>query len=234
MKNMCVLLCILVSSVGYSQDNADKVKKVFKPSSLSGYFGYGSRGLSLRFDVAVYKINNDKLHTGTNLYVDMSYRGIKFKEQNFNFNYINYPSKVFLLTFSCGVSQEFVISRFTIQPYLGIRYHYVRFKDRSLVEEIGSRGIIRYTDLTYTETVGPEVDNGYGNALGFEIGTRLGVIITPWLEINGTFGYDPIKFSTASSLFGPYRGEYPYKNDYYVKVIPAKLEGAVRFTIGRK
>jgi hypothetical protein len=204
----------------------------FKSSPYSIGIGYGTRGFNLKADMALISFNNNK--STTRVYVDGTYQTIKFSQSNFSFNYILYPSNVFLLTIGGGLSQEFVLDRLTLAPLLGIKYNYVRFTDKALVDAIGTNGMNRliYDSWGNEIQVGPTVDNGYGNSISFEIGTRAGIKITEWLEINGTVAFNPISFSTAATLFGEYRGEAPYVNDYYVNPTPIKAEGNIRFTFG--
>lgn len=192
--------------------------------------GYGNMGVNLKVDMAFMMYNQDK--SSTRFYIDANYLPLSFTQSQLRFNSVNYPSDVFLLSLGGGFAQEFVFDRFTVSPLLGARYYYVRFTDKSLVDAIGTYNLIRYSDQTQTRQVGPVVNNAYGNTFGFEVGTKVGIRLTQWLELCGTATFIPFEFSTAGTLFGKYWGEAPAPNPYYVDRMPLKLEGGVRFNFG--
>ena len=195
----------------------------FRSQPYSVALGYGNMGFNLKVDMAFFMFNYNK--TSTRFYVDVNYQPLSFARQNLTFQNTNYPSDVFFLGVGGGLSQEFNLERFTVTPLLGVKYYYVRFYDKALVDAIGSNGLIRYYN---GRQVGPTVSNGYGDKVSFEVGTRLGYKVTKWLEFNTTAVFTPNEFSTAGTLFGKYWGEAPYTNDYFVDKLPLKLEGNVR------
>ena len=209
-----------------------KKPTVFKIQPYSIFLGYGTRGINLKADMELADFNNGK--SSTRVYFDGTYNPMKFSQPNLTFNSQNYSSNVFLLTVGGGFSQEFLLDRFTVAPLLGLKYNYVRFTDGALVNAIGTNGLIRYRYDNWGNQVqvGPDVNNGYGNSINFEVGTRLGIKLADWLELNGTFAYSPITFETSSTMFGEYWGEAPYTNQYYVNPTPLKAEGNIRITFG--
>lgn len=223
-----ILFSFLVCKILYinAQISSPIVKKdsmEFRSQPYSVALGYGNMGFNLKVDIAFFMFNYNK--TSTRFYLDVNYQPLSFAQKNFTFNNVNYPSDVFFLGVGGGLSQEFNLERFTITPLIGVKYYYVRFYDKALVDAIGVDGLNRYIGGI---PVGPTVNNGYGNKVSFEVGTRLGYKITKWLEINSTAVFTPNEFSTAGSLFGKYWGEAPYSNAYFVDKLPFKLEGNVR------
>ncbi|MBL7789388.1 MAG: hypothetical protein JNL75_06085 [Chitinophagales bacterium] len=204
----------------------------FRSQLYSAALGYGNMGFNLKVDMAFLMFNNNK--SSTRFYIDANYQPLSFGRKNFTFENTNYPSDVFFIGVGGGLSQEFNLERFTITPLLGLKYYYVRFYDKALVDAIGQNGLERYITDQFgnRRIVGPTVSNGYGNKVSFEVGTRLGFKVTKWLEFSTTAVFTPNEFSTAGSLFGKYWGEAPYTNEYFVDKLPLKLEGNVRFNFG--
>ena len=77
--------------------------------------------------------------------------------------------------------------------------------------------------------VGPVVDNAYGNAVSLELGSRIGVKLARFIALEGTVAVAPFRFSSSSTLFGKYWAQAPYDNDYYIRYLPIRAEGTLRF-----
>lgn len=203
-----------------------------QPSKGSVSLGYGTHKFVARGDLKI----TDKLikveNSSTRLYFDIGYDWKKFQNESFTFSSVEYNSKVWMLAIGVGIGQEFIIKDiFVVQPYLGLYYKYARFRDKDLVEGIGENNLIRYQylpDGTKIQ-VGKVVENGYGNLVTVDFGSRVGFRIKKKFEIGGSVGVCPSNFSTNNTLFGKYWGEKPYLNDYYIKRFILKGEFNLKY-----
>ena len=167
------------------------------------------------------------------MYIDVSFDYIKFSHDSIFYSGKRYSPKSYLISIGAGLSQEFVLNRFTINPLLGGYFYYVHVTDYSLVDEMNKKGGMQrqvYGGLGVTKNVGPVLRTPEGYTFGLEIGSRFGFKISESVEINGTISYNPhLPFSTENSLYGEYWGEYPYSNPYKIKLNPLKVEGSLKF-----
>lgn len=186
----------------------------------------GTHGIGLRGEIGsgLSLIPNSR----TTYYLDLTAASRKFTTSTFPFNGDLYPSAVWIFNMGLGVGQEFdVRQNIVVIPYLGFRLEYARFKDGDLVTGIGTDNLIR----TYgSKQVGPTVENGYGNSITVDIGSRIGYKISSSIEIGGLVGFSPIKYSTANTLFGKYWGATPITNDYYINRSPLRFEAGIKFS----
>lgn len=200
---------------------------------LSIAIGYGNGGTAFRGDLRLTELNiMDPFTTGSiKFYMELAFKRITFDEPNFTFNHINYPSNARVNGLGAGLSLDLKYNQWNINPYVGLRNYYVRFTDQTLIDAIGEKGLQRYwTDEWGNEyPVGPEVPNGYGDAVSFDIGGGAGYHITPVLEIVALLGLSPVTFDTGSTLFGPYFGEAPYPNSFYVRINSIRGELRLKF-----
>lgn len=216
---------LTLSQTGYSQNGDNHITA--DHSKLSLYFGYGTLGANIRLDLEI----TDRYfkESSTRLYLEGGGQGITFEEENFLLDNIMYPSDCRILAFGVGIAQEFRIGRrLSLMPFAGLRNEYVRFKSQELVDAIDGHSLQRYADTAMTIPVGPLVENAYGDASALDIGCRLGIALGKRVELNCTAGYASIHFDTASTLFGQYHGQAPYKNAYWVKRPPIRFEGSLR------
>lgn len=220
MKHFLTAACILMTVVTYAQST---------PQTTAGNnlwsisAGYGTQGVLLRLDASVYELPHA---IPLKVYGDFSVKGKTFERSTFTFDNSDYPSDAYSLALGAGANVSFTFDKLHLQPYLGGRYYYVRFKDRDLVAAIGEDGIQRTSNGS---PVGPSVDNAYGNTFSIDVGSWIGYRITPMIEIGGLAGFSPAEFSTAASLFGKYWAQAPTTNQYYVKNNPLRFQGAIRF-----
>jgi hypothetical protein len=207
----------------------DKQPRTFSPPGKSLAFTYSSFGLNARYD---FPFSNKLFKKGdSRFYLELGGKNIKFKQQNMTFNKIQYPSDSRLILIGIGFGQEYIYSRLTITPFFGFRWAYIRFQSKALADAIGDRGLQRYKDIALTQPVGPPVENAYGNALNFDCGLRLSIILSKKVEILASSAFSPIKFDTASSLFGEFWGEAPYPNSYWVKMNALRFELGIRIRL---
>jgi hypothetical protein len=211
-KVILQLLCFLI------------IEKVSSQNNFTIAAGYGMRGVTIKAD---YKF--DQI-VGKNfkpiVYADLGIQGKSFKELNFTFNGIRYPSDVRVLFVGVGAGLELQQKNLILTPFVGLKYAYARFKDRALVDAIGnSNGLQRSRGGV---NVGPVVENGYGDVYSLELGTRIGYKISKNISFFTSVAISPIKFSTAATLFGKYWGEAPGANNYYIKYPILNAEGGIR------
>lgn len=193
-------------------------------SAISLAIGPGSHGLNGKLD---FEFGPKRPGSSSRLYLDVGGAGWSFDNPTFILNGISYSSNVTILAIGVGVTQEFVLSeKFVVSPFAGLRGEFVRFSDGDLVSRIGDSGLDR---LQGGITVGQRVENAYGEAMTFDLGTRVGFRFSNHVELSGTIGFSPIKFETASTLFGEYWGEAPYPNEYHVHRASMRLEVGLRF-----
>ena len=197
----------------------------FTTPQLSAFTtGYGSQGLMIRLDASVYEYKGIPVKG----YIEGNFSGKTFDKSTINFDNITYSSSVNRFMIGIGGALSFHHKNIYIDPYFGLRYYYVRFKDKYLVQAIGENGIIRYQGNSNNQ-VGPTVSNAYGDAISIDIGSWIGFRITPKLELGTRIGFSPAKFSVPKSLFGEYWGAYPNPNSFYVKNDVARIEGAIKY-----
>ena len=234
--NLTFIISLAIGTLNIHAQNADPSSTSAPKnldnqySSLSLYGGYGKHGVNFRLDLQIAEKHSQK--SSTRLYLELGGQGITFDQPNFNFAHVEYPSDCRLISFGGGIAQEFLFNnRFSLTPFIGLRNEYVRFKNSALVDAIGTSGLVRYTDNTYTTQIGPVVKNAYGDASSFDIGSRLGIRLGKRrvYELSATIGYSPIVFDTADTLFGQYRGQAPYENPFWVKRNPLRYELGLRF-----
>lgn len=213
MKKIILIIVVLLSTAV-----ANSQKK-----NASFFAGYSTQGFVIRGD---FKISDNFIKGGeTFIYLEGGLDQQKFAKENFKFENQNYPSDTRILFAGIGIAQEFVKNKFSIVPYLGLRYAYARFKDKALVSGIGQQNLIRYWN---GQKVGPTIENGYGDTFTFDAGLRLGFHISKSLELVASGSISPVKFSTAATVYGKYWGESPYPNDYYIKYEIWRAEGGLR------
>ena len=216
-------MCTLGSASAQSSFEANNL--------LSISAGYGTQGLAFGADIRLVELDLNNSYTGAiKGYLSLNSMKRQFERSTFIFNSVSYASDVRLTNLGVGLSVDIKYSRFCINPFVGLKYYYVRFTDQQLVDAIGLGGLIRYhyDNYGYLSQVGPQVDNGYGDAIAVDAGLWLGVNLTTVIEIGGLVGASPVTFSTAQSLFGTYWGESPYPNDYYVQVKTLRAELRLR------
>lgn len=219
-KLSTTLLFCLVSSCLIGQNEPSY-------SLASLYAGYGSHGFNGRLDLEI----SDKYFNGssTRFHLELGGQRISFDDPDYNFEGQQYPSDSRVMSLGAGVGQEFHFASFvTITPFAGLRAEFVRFQDRALIDAIGENGIIRYYNGVQ---VGPSVESAYGDAATIDVGGRIGFQLAPQFEVAGTIGVSPIKFDTATTLFGQYRGEAPYPNSFYVERKPIRFEVGLRYLL---
>lgn len=218
MKHFLTAACILMAVAAYAQ-STPQTPAAHNLWSLTA--GYGTQGVLLRLDATVYELPQFPVKA----YLDLTTQGKTFERSTFTFSGNDYPSDANSFALGAGLNVPFAFDKVRIQPYLGGRYYFVRFKDRDLVAAIGENGLQRYSNGS---PVGPSVDNAYGNAFSLDVGSWIGYRITPMIEIGGLAGFSPAEFSTAASLFGKYWAQAPTTNQYYVKNNPFRFQGAIR------
>lgn len=200
------------------------VTSVFSQTSIFG--GYGTQGANLRLN---FDLNKQLFspNIGAILYGEIGgFQGHTFDVSTINFNNTSYPSKTQLYYAGIGLSGSFDSKTFIFQPYLGLRYNYARFVDQALFDAIGESKLIRYHN---GQQVGPKVENAYGNAITFDVGTRIGVKLTDRLSLVASVGISPVKFSTTKTMFGKYWGQAPYPNSYYIELPIYRIEGGLSY-----
>lgn len=196
-----------------------------QPSKVSISLGYGTHKIAVRGDFKITDNLVKKENSSTRLYCELGADWQKF-DFDINFKSIPYKSNVYMIALGIGIGQEFIFKeRVSIQPYLGLFYKYARFVDRDLVKNIGEYSLIRYYAGAQ---VGKPVENGYGNLFTIDLGSRIGFRITDKIELGGSIGICPAKFSTENSLFGKYWAQKPYPNDYYIKRLLLKGEANIK------
>ena len=216
MKALLTFAIGILSLTSFGQSN----KQTYN-MSVAG--GYGTQGILLRLDANVYELASGIPVKG---YLEGNIKGKEFKESTLIFSEDTYSSDANRFMFGIGGALSFHYKNIYIEPYLGLRYYYVRFKDKYLVEGIGEQSLIRYSG---GNKVGSTVENGYGDAISFDVGSWIGFRITPKVEIGTHIGFSPAKFDTANTLFGEYWGEYPISNDYQVKNNVGRLQVAISY-----
>lgn len=230
-KRFSLLLLLSIGYTAMSAQNATLKKDTIQHGypELSLYAGYGKHGVNFRFDMQF----SDKHFNNTSslFYLELGGQGITFSQSNFYFASVAYPSDCRLITFGGGLAQEFIFNnRWSVMPFVGLRNEYIRFKSQALVDAIGNGGLQRYADMAMTIPVGPVVNNAYGDAASFDVGSRLGVRLGSRIYLMSTIGYSPIHFDTAETLFGQYWGQAPTPNQFWVKRNPSRFELALRIT----
>lgn len=222
MKTVIFLSILLCAITAEAQDSS------LTNNTWSASLGYGTQGWILRADARVMDVALvSPLPTGSlKAYVELGTKGISFSKSSFTFEHEDYPSNARLTVFGFGGGMEMRYQKFSIYPYLGFRYYYVRFTDQTLRDAIGSQGIQRYNGY---DPVGPVVNNAYGDAFSIDLGGTLGYRITKVFEIGGLLGISPVSFNSAETLFGRYWGEAPELNPYYVQLHAIRAEIRARF-----
>lgn len=195
---------------------------VFSQTSIFG--GYGMQGASLRLNFDLNKEFAPNFNAF--IYGEAGFDGYKFSESNFSLSGTNYPSNTRLTYAGFGLSGKLGSNSIFLSPYVGIRYIYARFADQALFDAIGEDKLIRYHN---GQKVGPTVENAYGNAVTFDVGTRVGLNITERLALVVSGGISPVKFSTTKTLFGKYWGESPYNNSYYIELPIYRVEAGLNY-----
>ena len=219
MKSLLTIACSMLIALAHAQTTPQSLA----PNNLwSIAGGYGTQGVQARLDATVYHLSET---LPLKLYGDVTLKGKTFERSTFTFNNNDYPSDVNSFALGAGANVSFTFDKVHVQPYLGGRYYYVRFKDSDLVSAIGESGLQRSSNGS---PVGPSVDNAYGNTFSVDVGSWIGYRITPMIEIGGLAGFSPAEFSTAASLFGKYWAQAPTTNYYYVKNNPFRFQGAIR------
>lgn len=211
MKSTFKAIFFMLTIVTYSQE-----------SSLSA--GYGNRGLVIGIE---YKFNTTVLNNFKPLiYADFGLNSQKFKIENITFNGDNYSSDTRVIFGGIGLGLSYENNKFALEPAIGLKYAYARFKDKALVNAIGENGIIRYHN---GYQVGPKVENGYGDTYSFEFATTLEYKISENISIYATPSISPIKFGTSDTLFGEYWGESPIENDYFINFSIFNIDAGLQY-----
>lgn len=223
-----LFFCALTNAKpSFSQQKQGESK--LEPSAFSISLGYGTHAFTSRIDLNLSNIIDglSMKNGNTRIYVDLGIAGKSFTNPNFSFRNTNYSSNVLLMDIGAGLSEEFLFSgnHVALAPFIGIRYEKARFTDKTLVDAIGTSGLIR----TYAgNQVGPEIKNGYGDATTIDLGFRLGYKFARTFELFANLGYSPIKYSTSGTLFGQYWGQASINNDYYINRPNIRAEGGLR------
>lgn len=198
--------------------------------SISG--GYGIHKVCVRGDFKLTEKMIKVPNSSTRMYLELGVDWQSFDNPTFYFNSTPYRSDTWMLAAGIGLGQEFIIKKwFVVYPYIGLFYKYARFTDGALVDAIGTYNMQRYWN---GQPVGQVVENGYGNLVTVDIGTRIGFRIGKVFEIGGTIAFAPAAYSSQKTLFGEYWGVAPYHNDYYINRLFLKAEGCLRFNIPAK
>jgi hypothetical protein len=232
MRHAIFLISSLLLSVwAHAQGTTPPVFETNNAWSFS--VGYGTQGYALQGDYGIVDIPVKARFNVASLRVlaEIGFKPITFSQTTYTFDYVQYPSDARLTTFTLAGGFEFRKEHWSLYPYLGFRYFYVRFTDPDLVDAIGATGIRRYNTDDYGTRyqVGPVVPNAYGDAFALDLGGMAGYHFTRTFEVSGLVGLSPASFSTASTLYGRYRGEAPYFNPFYVKPFPVRGELKLRF-----
>lgn len=192
---------------------------------FSLYGGYGTQGPNLRFN---YDLDKELFSSfGLSFYGEVGMQGYKFDQPNFTFQSTNYSSNTRLTFAGFGLEGSLEGKTLFLSPYVGIRYIYARFTDQALFDAIGTDNLIR---LQNGQKVGPTVENAYGNSITFDVGCRLGIKFSEKLALIVSGGISPVKFQTSTTLFGPYWGEAPYPNSYYIEYPIYRAEAGLRYS----
>lgn len=97
----------------------------------------------------------------------------------------NYDTDVTIRSYGGGISKAFYfLSNFQFVPYIGLRAEEAYFDEDELDDRLGNE-LEDYDERNWM----------------FDAGARLGINITPWLKISGTFGYSPISLGADEQFF---------------------------------
>lgn len=172
----------------------------------------------------------------TYVYLDFGFRRPKFVYDSIMLNGVVYSSSARLIVSSTGIAHEFGLKRFRIMPFAGLRIAQATFTNEELHNGIENSlfGVKRYWNPGNNRPlipVGPLIRKQYGYAFSPEFGLRLNYILTDKWQITGLFGYTKLQFDTEDSLFGPYMGEEPYKNPYYIRIPRMRYELCISYRL---